>query len=213
MSELTEEYEFVRKTFFPRWDRKEAWKAKKGSHTGYPEEHGYCDAESRTIFINPRHVEKGGGQLRLMLVHEICHAVAGAGHGKRWRSRMEKAAEVAASEGMSELADLIREDAKLYAEEERERREWNRTRVDEVYGHIGDVLLEHRDASYKEVVQAVARRMGYQPDELERQYTRLQEVYEESQELMADIFIESTDAFSPEGNSAGKGPSTASYRL
>lgn len=72
---------------------------------------GRCCREDRTIRIA---YLPGGEQGIVLLVHEIAHAVAGDGHGRKWQARMEKAAATAGQAGRTELAGLLRKEIAGY---------------------------------------------------------------------------------------------------
>ncbi len=121
---LQEEFEYVRESFFPRWDRKREWKVE------YTEEPLPVTAEDNPYFIACcTHATKTitvlrseclvGDQLKVVLIHEVCHAIAFKafgllGHGEFWCGRMQVAAEKAARLGMVEMADEISEDVRVW---------------------------------------------------------------------------------------------------
>jgi hypothetical protein len=88
MQRLEARFHEIREAFFPRWDRKGAWRVRAGSNAEYPGAEGFCQSSEKTIYINLPE----SGDLNLVLIHEISHAVAGVGHGRRWLDRMRKAA-------------------------------------------------------------------------------------------------------------------------
>lgn len=85
-------FEFIRTTYFPRWDRAHEWTTEWGN-AGH-------DCKKKKI------VTKNGD--RESMIHEICHVITSLSHGKRWQARMEQAAQKAESIGNAELAKGIR---------------------------------------------------------------------------------------------------------
>ncbi len=61
----------VRRNYFPRWDRAGRWAVRASAPPGRPTIRGYCDLDTRTIWI--AHPDE------LTMIHEVVHAVAGAG--------------------------------------------------------------------------------------------------------------------------------------
>ena len=94
------EFEYVRKTFFPRWDRKGEWKIEFSE--GPSDDHDFIawsNLSTKTIIIF-RSKCPVGDHLRAVLIHEICHAITSRasqplGHGEHWCNRMQDAAEIA----------------------------------------------------------------------------------------------------------------------
>lgn len=80
--------EYLRKNFFPRWDRAHKWKIRMCGLEDIHYANGLCDKETKTISI----AYFGDYGLEAFLIHEICHAVTDGYHGIRRQSRMEKAA-------------------------------------------------------------------------------------------------------------------------
>ena len=113
MNELEQEYQNIRKLFFPRWDKEGLWRVSSNP----PEDGkgcfslaGYCDPDNKII-----HVMTDSEGYSLTLAHEICHAVTTQSHEKKWFQRMMKANVVADQLGNNQLATEIREDADMFA--------------------------------------------------------------------------------------------------
>src|SRR5689334_12829708 len=98
-------YNDVRKTFFPRWNARR-WKLRLDGRLQWY--FGLCNRDKKiiTLLEIPAEIEK----LELLLVHEICHAVASIYHGRRWQRRMLKAAYRAERIGKSVLSAKLRAD-------------------------------------------------------------------------------------------------------
>jgi len=105
---LRREFQQVRKTFFPRWDRAKVWKCRKV--------YDFYGAACCCFDTKEVKVSVVGDNLTLVLIHEICHAVGGTGHEEKWQRRMEKVAVRAERVGRSELAAQIREEIQRYQE-------------------------------------------------------------------------------------------------
>ena len=117
MNELEQEYQNIRKLFFPRWDKEGLWRVSSNP----PEDGkgcfslaGYCDPDNKII-----HVMTDSEGYSITLVHEICHAVTTLSHRKKWFQRMKKANVVADQLGNNQLATEIRVDADMFAEDSR----------------------------------------------------------------------------------------------
>lgn len=93
---LQNAFQYVRQTFFPRWDRKRKWKVVQTrsclESDGRKKEVGdvlatCCDI-NKCIFFNE--IPENKDDLHALLIHEICH-VSGRGHGNKWARNMNKA--------------------------------------------------------------------------------------------------------------------------
>ncbi|MGC9323354.1 MAG: hypothetical protein ACP5G0_01270 [Desulfomonilia bacterium] len=106
---LKNAFEYVRKIFFPSWDRDGKWIIRLA-----PEQtaHGYCDAQSNTIFL--RRVSEDRQRLIESIIHEVCHATSSPTHGRRWRFCMFKAAAVAETIGEIVLSNLLKVEVSIY---------------------------------------------------------------------------------------------------
>lgn len=106
MARLKDSFEFVRKEFFPTWDKKKQWlieKVAEGSR-------GYCIRRGKTILIF--YLPHNENSLYWLLIHEICHAISTNFHGERWKNRMIKVAELSRKKGNSQLSKMIFHDLK-----------------------------------------------------------------------------------------------------
>ena len=111
-------FEQVRSAFFQRFPK--GWTVLVTEETDPDYEGvmpwGCCDSKAKEIRIQPkapyeiREKIRGKGVyaeniktiLILMLIHEMCHAVAPGGHFKNWQNRMRKAADKAVKMGYDE---------------------------------------------------------------------------------------------------------------
>src|SRR5271157_13850 len=87
MGTLQEEFEFVRKTFFPRWDHKKEWRVE--SVADLHGAVGEYRKDLKTVFILG---QPTGEALQLVMIHELCHARCFS-HKTAWQFRMMKAAD------------------------------------------------------------------------------------------------------------------------
>ena len=146
MNELEQEYQNIRKLFFPRWDREGLWKVS----SNLPEDGkvssglGYCDPDNKII-----HVMTDSEGYSLTLVHEICHAVTTQSHKKKWFQRMMKANVVADQLGNNQLATEIREDADMFDED-------SRKKADDIESRFYDAAFESPDLDFESILRGVA---------------------------------------------------------
>mgnify|MGYP001592904379 CR=1 FL=1 len=85
---LQDAFEYVRKIFFPRWDRGRKWKVVYTPRFKKRRIEAVCHSNIREIWFYT--ISKYDEMLRSCLVHEICH-VNTWGHGKNWLANMERA--------------------------------------------------------------------------------------------------------------------------
>ena len=105
------EFLSIRREYFPRWKAGETWTVHLGFRSGETAEDGYCDLQARRLYVSRQRTELN---LRLVLVHECCHAVTSGSHQTKWRSRMAIAASTADKLGDAELATRLREEVEGY---------------------------------------------------------------------------------------------------
>lgn len=108
---LQRHFRDIKHLFFPRWDREDAWRITTSSRRRV---HGYCNPVVRTIEVVA--LPRDPDERDMLLIHEICHAVAPGNHGVVWQRRLEKAAATADNLGRSRLARLLREEIVAYQE-------------------------------------------------------------------------------------------------
>lgn len=179
--DLSREFAYIRKVFFPNWDRTKSWRVRNGVRSIYSES-GYCDKEIKTIYVNMAQIG-GTTELRLVLIHEICHAIAGPYHGTTWRNRMRKAERSARRTGLEKLADLVRSEIYEYEVIEDFKRQTGWSLQKEVYSAVRAALIDRPDTTYEEVVRLVADAVGRTTDDIQRQCRRLRQEYEDSREF------------------------------
>ena len=110
-----------------------------------------------------------------MVVHEICHAVTGPGHGKRFRARLRTAAAHSEGLGRDPFAQLLRDEAHAYEPSEGER-----VTASTVYMSVTEMVMETQGkVSFDRVVEELCHWNCLTPDELHRRVRRLRAVYEQ----------------------------------
>ena len=160
------EFDWVRRVFFPRWKAGAEWKLLVQQRTDYGLELGFCESELRCILVSPS-LRSNHLAFRLTLVHEVCHAVTSAAHGKKWSRRMLSAAKVAETIGETRLAVDLNKEVESYE------KPW-RVNAATVYGEIEDAILN--GANPQAAIRGVAGSIGVTIEELEKQYSRARKV-------------------------------------
>jgi hypothetical protein len=166
------EFDYIRSTYFPRWDRGHTWTLQED----HPECVGFglCDYVGKAIIIrDDLHVLPAP----VLLIHEIAHAVTYPGHGKKWQIRMEKAALKAESIGHDELAAELRKNYTAYS-----RPECKKITADLIYMHMREAVFDAMGATSFEVVAGmVANDNGMTLAALLSKYKNLRSVYDKAQ--------------------------------
>ena len=101
----------IKRQFFPRWDRNDQWRITTRSTRNVD---GRCDVVRRIIATVAQYDD--AEKQDVLLIHEICHAVASTGYDKKWYARMGQAAARAAQLKRHRLAQLLREEVVDYQE-------------------------------------------------------------------------------------------------
>jgi hypothetical protein len=160
---------FVRRCFFPAWDRRQQWKivqvdALDGAH-------GRCDRGRKTVSILKG---IGGDNLTATLIHEIAHAVTDDHHGKRWQQRMEMAAVRADYLGLVTVANGLRMEIAGY------RDDGLRVTAALIYSGITDCVLDSPSVKFTHVVEFVRRGYGLPRDKFLKRFRRARKVFEQA---------------------------------
>jgi hypothetical protein len=118
MERLLSLFNEIRTCFFPRWDTKKQWRCEAALewHETLIDggSHGFCDDKNKIIRIWPAWGCQDDNTLRVLLIHEIAHAVTREAHYLHWQSRCLKAANKAEGMGDQHLAEGIHLDVKRY---------------------------------------------------------------------------------------------------
>ena len=166
---LHDAFAYVRSTFFPLWDKSAEWTV--SEVVDLPVD-GKSNERKKTIAVHV--VADDDDHLHFLLIHEICHAVASTGHGKKWLDRLIKAGDRARLMGREALADLIYGEVERYARSERR----PKVIAELIYNTVEDLVFYNPSATYEAVIDTVALQFGFYRDELLDKCTRCQEVYE-----------------------------------
>jgi hypothetical protein len=165
MNELIREFERIKSTYFPRWDKQHEWTIVEF----HPEcvGDGYCDSDNRQIVIASADLS-----MEHILIHEIAHAVTHDYHGKKWQRRMEKAALKAEELGQRELASDIRKDYIAYLDSSNP----IIPKAQFIYNSIEDAGIAGQ--SFECAVASTANAFGMTPHKLLAKYKKAWTVYD-----------------------------------
>lgn len=163
---LQDAFQFIRKSFFTKWDKKNEWQAR--LNLDKPGR-GLCNDATKTIEI--RSVQTDENDFYTLLVHEICHAVARCNHASKWKIRMSKASDKAIELGLKELGDLIKADVESY-------RDPKIVTLRDICDQIEDVASEFPNESYENIIKMVAKKNPISSDQLEKSGKRCRKVFD-----------------------------------
>jgi hypothetical protein len=169
---LKTSFEYVRTSYFPRWDKHQKWGIKRVWHL--PAQ-GKCDRISKNILI--KEISPEEGELHCILIHEICHASSSPYHGRRWQERMTKASERAEKTGHIKLSKLIDEEVKRY-------RQIPKNLNREAYDFIYDTVTAYPYIKFDKMVARVAKEYGMYPREFKRRFKRCRKIFWQAKEFM-----------------------------
>ena len=170
---LAQMFADVCRDYFPRWRNAVHWQVREGSRAQWVDaqgatwctmEHGYWDSQ--------RHVMWVSDPSKATLIHQICHAITGPGHGKRFWARLRQAAQRAEERGETDLA------AQLLREVETYETHIIPTTASSVYRRVDKVVGNMPEISFGALVEYLAEEYSMTPPELCRRYLRLHQVYE-----------------------------------
>jgi hypothetical protein len=170
MGRLLKFFNEIRSYYFPRWDIERKWAIEERTRRPGTIEDGGCDTENKTICVSPLR-EHSDGELYVLIIHEICHAVTTLYHGKKFKSRLLKAANKAQDMGNLTLAEKLRAEANLYAP--------GRDSAYTVYCAIEDAVWDAPDASMDAVLRWVCDYTATVQEMLE-QYPKAEKVYKKA---------------------------------
>lgn len=162
---LQKAFQYIRETFFPRWDRQHQWRIKIDPEL--PSQ-GRCASEIKTIFF--KYVPKSELELHSLLIHEICHS-SSPEHGKKWSERMKKARDTARRIGNENLAIKIQDALDNY-------KRGYAPSAQSIYDKFSDVIMDRPHLSYESILEWIANDIGMYPEELEKKYKKCREAYE-----------------------------------
>ena len=160
----------AREKIFPMWDRKKVWQIRYGTNSELHRNQGICDDKKRLIITNHFASET---HLLLVMIHEICHAIVGPGHGKLFLKRLSKAASKATEMGYKKLSKALNDEFDAYANN------GFKPTAKKIYGDIENALADHPNISFANVVKRVSMENGMSEKELLLKYRRAKRVFEE----------------------------------
>ena len=166
---LQEEFDQVRETFFPSWDKEKKWRIVDKAGPYCP--HGCVDKKAQVVEVQ---CMSPGQSLRVCLIHEIAHAVSSLGHGKEWQDRVEKAARKAESIGETSVAQALREEVRLYTEPFAAAE----PTAELAYSRMKECCLSCPSPSFEQAVDSVRHDYGLTREEFLRRFKKCREVYE-----------------------------------
>ena len=160
----------VRKIFFPRWDRQKKWSVELIPDLPSP---GRCEIGIKKIIL--KLIPEDDDELKLILIHEICHALI-PNHKKRWRDRLRIAAAKAKSIVETALSNKIWNEILDYKKREQTQRIYY---AEDIYARIEEMLTDCPDASFDSVISYLAQEFGHYKEEFLKMYTKCEQVYED----------------------------------
>jgi len=149
---LEKAFEYVKNTYFPRWDKSRKWKVEECSEElcaiGARGVDGKCESKTKTIKINMTRISKDQNDLYDLLIHEICHC-HNLGHGESWQNAMFKRANIARTLGQLELSSLIAKGINhtLILDQ------WHEHKLQvKIFGHVKECLEKYPEISFTELM-------------------------------------------------------------
>lgn len=164
---IQHDFREIKRLFFPRWDRENRWKLRIGSRRNV---FGHCDVERQVIEIAVQY--EAPDERDRLLIHEISHAAADSGHGKKWQARIEKAARRAEELGRHRLAELLREEIVNYQQAGEG--------LEQAYQTIQDWVTCEPDLTLAQVKRALANQYGLLLSEVCKILKRTEKVFREA---------------------------------
>ena len=117
--DLEYRFDYLKNNLFPYWDLNQEWKVtnnhkmiKKIENRLGSKFIGYCDRESKTIYLD---LHEDDWKIDMLIVHEICHTFRNCStHGKLWNNKMIKVSDQCDKLNNYRLADQIRHELENY---------------------------------------------------------------------------------------------------
>jgi len=167
----------VRKIFFPRWVRQKKWSVELNPDLPWP---GRCEAGIKKIIL--KLIPEEEDELKLNLIHEICHS-SRPNHSKKWIERMMNAAKKAQDIGETALSNKIWDEVEDY-------KGWaihpEIYYADDIYARIGEMVRDAPNASYDSVIKSLAEELGHYQEDFEKMYTKCKQAYEEELNMIRE---------------------------
>jgi hypothetical protein len=148
---LGETYRYVKKNFFPSWDRENVYKVR--VVYSLPSV-GRFDSVKKQVLIKV--VPENQIELLNLLIHEISHSMSPC-HGKRWKERIRKASQRADELGQKDLSLRLLMEIRNYSVKEIS--PYDTAEV--VYGRLRQAITDTKaEVSLLKLVASLARDYG-----------------------------------------------------
>jgi|WetSurMetagenome_2_1015567.scaffolds.fasta_scaffold174239_2 hypothetical protein len=174
----------IKRDFFPHWDQSGAWKALIGiSHTGDFDANifrGHCESQLKTIWINPNFDPSISDELDVLIIHEICHAVASPYHGVGFQNRLSRAWLKAQSLHLDHHADLIQAELDMFHKPKQ-------VSAREIRDFVEDAVFDQPDATFDQVIRIAAETYALKPDALVEKYPSVKAAFEKAKKDIQDM--------------------------
>ena len=117
--DLEYRFDYLKNNLFPYWDLNQEWKVTNNHKIIKEIENklgskfiGYCDRESKTIYLN---LHEDDWKIDMLIVHEICHTFRNCStHGKLWNNKMINVSDRCDKLNNYRLGDQIRHELENY---------------------------------------------------------------------------------------------------
>lgn len=78
----------IRETYFRDWDTAELWRVQRKNQLsdGYLGS-AYCNRKTKVIEIYELFTPNDDNVMRCLVAHQLCHAIEGTSHGRKWAAR------------------------------------------------------------------------------------------------------------------------------
>lgn len=152
--------EYVKKTFFPRWDRNNQWQIQEKNKLELWGALVRCAQESKTIYVDQTASKENG---QVLLVHGIAHAVTNSFHGSLCQGRMLEAAETAQHIAATSLVKEIKKEIQEY-------KDTPKLEAAKVYAMIEESVWDRPDAAIDEILGLIGRNPNCPPEKLVDKY-------------------------------------------
>lgn len=179
---LRQAFEYVRKTFFPTWDRKQEWKLRKDKKLSRYSLEARCFSDLKTIIIGQ--VPEEDTDLYHLIIHEICHSSKSYfGHANGWRERFLTKAQIARKLSLTNLAQKIEEQVEKYRKEEAMMKGISFSQF--YCKESEECFLQNgwpSNTSYYEFLRHISSTSGMPPREFEKKCKKIKQVFYQTRE-------------------------------
>ena len=161
----------IKETYFPDWDPANLWAVQLKSQLsdGYLG-NAYCNRKTKVIEIYELFNPIDDNVMRCLIAHQLCHAIEGTNHTRKWASRFLEVAKTADLTGRKPLADLIWADAGA---------SWDRCEpnIHPILQNIQVNLSEQPDETKENIIDSAALAMGINSADLLMRYPAVETYY------------------------------------